>query len=48
MVVVKDTQKKISENVNMDGISISAESCRRLMLEAVQLIQGLHAMEIIL
>ena len=34
----------IGKTVSMEKMSISAATCRRLMLEATQLISGLHRM----
>ena len=45
LVVIRLPQNKaVSQTVSMEKISISAATCRRLMLEAIQLISGLHRM----
>ena len=48
LVVIRDPQKKISKDGRMEDICVSAADCRRLMLEAVQLISGLHTMGLVL
>ena len=45
LVVIRHPQNKMSsQTVSINSISISAATCRRLMLEAIQLISGLHRM----
>ena len=42
LVVIK--RQEIVEEASKDKISISATDCRRLMLEAAELVKGLHYM----
>ena len=43
LVVIRLPKKKaVSQTVSIYNMSISAATCRRLMLEATQLISGLH------
>ena len=48
LVAVRDSQRKASRNsVNGNGnMRISASMCRRLMVESVELVKGLHKMGI--
>ena len=49
LVTVKDSQRKVSKNAvdgNGNSIKISASVSRRLMLESVELVKGLHKMGI--
>ena len=48
LVTVRDSQRKVSRNsVNGNGnMRMSASMCRRLMVESVELVKGLHKMGI--